>query len=1120
MTDPIASKAKPFTAGRLAGSVHAEALRAETAPPESAPSGPIAADGGLADVAGIAGSIHAQKGRGETAARDGGTVAPMASGLGLIDLADLGGTIRGFTMFGTAGLGVFDQAGFSVATVGDVDGDGFDDIVVGEGGGYLGGGGYYNVAGMAYVINGKGSGHADIELEDIDAGGAADGGSYVYGGSQYAGVGYAVSGIGDINGDGFQDFALGAPRAQTPFTTYTDDGKAYIVFGDGSLPDIDIAAMAATDGFTVNGLYGAGDELGWTATGGGDLNGDGFDDVVISSTYGLESGETFVIFGGAGPFADVDRSGGTPDAAWTFTGAVTSSVNDTRGTMAATGGDIDGDGFDDLILGYRSFDAPAKPGAGKVEVWLGGAGAPVSGGVLTGAATGDNAGRRVANAGDVNGDGYDDIAISAPSIVNGANGMAYVVFGKPGGVGTVDLSALVDGFAILGDDAFDHIATDIKAAGDVNGDGFDDVILSTWYADTGAGEAYVIFGKAGATNSFADVDLGALTIADGFRIIPEGAGDGLGGAVSSAGDLDGDGYDDLLIGAQSAEDVTGGGGTAGAGRAYVIFGSDTIAGATSTVTHQGTSAGETLTGTVLGADVMIGGQGADLIVGLGGADVLRGGEGDDLLRVGDNTFRRIDGGTGTNVMQVTGNFSGGITLTDADFLRVNDVSSIDLFDGSFNVTVGAIASNALIGRTLQIGTTGGNMTGLVDGRLLDEGMNANFLAALGPVTLLGGLADDTMQGGNGIDYLIGGAGGDDLVGGGGRDRAMYATDASGVVADLLGTNAGTNDALGDSFSGIEDLSGSLFDDSLYGDDDAGGNRLIGLMGNDTLEGRDGADTLLGGAGNDNLVGGLGTDTASYADATSAVLVQLDVAGPQNTGGGGVDDLSSIENLIGGSGNDTVFGTGNANDLAGGLGNDILLADAGADTLRGGGGDDTLSGGGDADVLVGGGGADIAFYAGEVTAVDFDLKTMTSTIGAVVDQLNGIEGAIGGLAGDRLSGDKGDNEFHGGGGADKLIGRRGADTLTGGEGADRLIGGDGADQYLFIAGFDNGDVIVGFDGNGAAAGDEILIDGYAGPVTFTDIGGGQWEISDGVTTDVITFVALFEPIDGDDWGVVV
>ncbi len=386
-------------------------------------------------------------------------------------LSDIGDGTRGFVMYGTTNGIQADQAGFAVATAGDVDGDGFDDILVGTGGGLLNAGGYYNYGGMAYLINGKASGHGPMELEDLDSGGA--GGSYLYGGAHYAGAGYTVSGVGDINGDGFEDFALGSPNAQTPFTGYyAYDGRAWIVFGDGGgVPDIDLTTLAAPDGFTVHGIYNAADQLGWTATGGGDLNGDGFDEVLVSSTQSLEAGETFVIFGGSGPFADIERGDGTPDAAWTFTGGVNDSTNSSRGKMSATGGDINGDGFDDLILGYRSGSSAPFVSNGRVEVWLGGAGAPTSGGTMTGGDHGDDAGQVVANLGDVNADGFDDIGVSAPSIVPGEKGAAYVVFGKSGGVGTIDLSSLTDGFAVTGAAANDHLATALASAGDVNGDG-------------------------------------------------------------------------------------------------------------------------------------------------------------------------------------------------------------------------------------------------------------------------------------------------------------------------------------------------------------------------------------------------------------------------------------------------------------------------------------------------------------------------------------------------------------------------------------------------------------------------------------------------------------------------
>ena len=120
---------------------------------------------------------------------------------------------------------------------------------------------------------------------------------------------------------------------------------------------------------------------------------------------------------------------------------------------------------------------------------------------------------------------------------------------------SIDLSGLAasDGFVIIGDAAGDFAGTSVSSAGDINGDGVDDIIVGAYGPDYGgdySGAAYVIFGKAGG---FADIDLAALDPTDGFRI--DGAiYDAYAAAVSSAGDINGDGFDDIIVGAREGGD--------------------------------------------------------------------------------------------------------------------------------------------------------------------------------------------------------------------------------------------------------------------------------------------------------------------------------------------------------------------------------------------------------------------------------------------------------------------------------------------------------------------------------------------------------------------------------------
>ncbi|MBU1493174.1 MAG: calcium-binding protein [Actinobacteria bacterium] len=213
--------------------------------------------------------------------------------------------------------------------------------------------------------------------------------------------------------------------------------------------------------------------------------------------------------------------------------------------------------------------------------------------------------------------------------------------------------------------------------------------------------------------------------------------------------------------------------------------------------------------------------------------------------------------------------------------------------------------------------------------------------------------------------------------------------------------------------------------------------ISGGGGNDIICGSGGNDTLIGGAGNDQLFGDGGRDTASYADAGSAVAVVLG-PGSQNTGGAGIDTLSSIENLTGSPFADTLTGSGGANSLVGGSGND---------TLKGGKGNDILDGGAGNDTLDGGTGTDRASYAGSAGGVRVNLAVAVAqnTSAAGSDTLVSIEDLTGSPFNDRLTGNGGANKIIGGSGRDILKGGSGNDTLDGGSGNDNLDGGAGNDN---------------------------------------------------------------------------
>ena len=347
--------------------------------------------------------------------------------------------------------------------------------------------------------------------------------------------------------------------------------------------------------------------------------------------------------------------------------------------------------------------------------------------------------------------------------------------------------------------------------------------------------------------------------------------------------------------------------------------------------------------------------------------------------------------------------------------------------------------------------------------------NDTLLGTGGDDFIYGQAGDDSLSGLAGNDDLEGGSGNDVLDGGPGIDFAEY-FDATGAVFVSLLTGLATGASGNDTLMGIENLSGSQFNDSLTGD--GGSNDLFGEQGNDTLlggagndflfgdDGNDlldagaGDDVLTGGAGNDFLDGGAGVDMADYFDAVAVVAANL-LTGAVS-GGSGNDTLTGIENIYGSTHNDTLVGDGGSNVLSGSDGNDSIDGGAGDDFLDGGDGNDTLVGGtgfnnlhggaGD-DVLVGGTDRDEADFNDATSGVNANLVTGLATGGAGNDTMSGIENLFGSDYTDTLTGDAGDNN---------LFGWMGDDTLAGGAGNDFLYGGDGNDTLDAGTGLDNVD----------------------------------------------------------------
>jgi hypothetical protein len=443
-----------------------------------------------------------------------------------------------------------DYAGWGIADAGDVNGDGYDDILIGAYQNDAGG----SASGQTYLILGKPSGWAiDTDLSAADA-------SFI-GEDRYDYSGRSISGAGDVNGDGYDDILIGASGDDDGGS---EAGQAYLILGKatGWSMDTDLSASDAS-------FWGenTGDNAGYSVSGVGDVNGDDYDDFIIGAMNNDEAatsaGQNYLILGKAtGWSMDTDLS--ASDAS--FWGEV---MWDQSGYAVSGAGDVNGDGFDDFLIGAH-YNDEAHSGAGQTYLVLGKAtgwsmdtSLSAASASFWGENMGDYSGFSVSGAGDVNGDGFDDILIGAIYSDPGgsSSGETYLILGKASGwARDTDLSAADASF--WGEASNDNSGYFVDGAGDVDGDGYDEILIGAYSNDEGgstAGQIYLIKGMA--TGWAMDRD---LSTADAS--FWGDAGDYLGVYGSGAGDVNGDGYDDFLMYAYADAD-----GGAYAGQVYLIL---------------------------------------------------------------------------------------------------------------------------------------------------------------------------------------------------------------------------------------------------------------------------------------------------------------------------------------------------------------------------------------------------------------------------------------------------------------------------------------------------------------------------------------------------------------------
>jgi len=476
-----------------------------------------------------------------------------------IDLSSqtLNPVTEGFRITGSSGNDYF---GFSVRTVGDINNDGFDDMIIGTPF-------KTNYHGIAYVIyGGEESSFLNIDLSTTTLNPQTTGFT-ITGNAAGNYFGYSVSTSGDVNNDGYDDIIIGADYK----------GAAYVVYGGdkSSMSNIDLSTTVLdplTTGFMITGNS-LSDYFGVSVSTAGDINGDGYDDIIIGAFYkDSQKGAAYVIYGGAkSSTSNIDLTTQTLDPHSTGFLITGNAANDHFGWSVSAAGDTNKDGYSDIIVGANLKSTAyviyggEKSTMSNIDLSTQTLDPQSTGFVITGNA-GDNLGYSVRTAGDMNRDGYDDLIVGAHG-TSSSRGAAYVIYGAKKSsmsnlvLSTTPLDPLNTGFMIIGDAANDFLGFSVCTAGDINNDGYGDVVIGAH----GKNSVYVLYG--GPKSSMPNIDLSMTSLDSankGFMIAGNAVGDNFGWSVSTAGDINNDGYSDIIVGAAYKNNKQG--------AAYVIYG--------------------------------------------------------------------------------------------------------------------------------------------------------------------------------------------------------------------------------------------------------------------------------------------------------------------------------------------------------------------------------------------------------------------------------------------------------------------------------------------------------------------------------------------------------------------
>ncbi len=469
------------------------------------------------------------------------------------------------------GINPLDQAGFGLAGNGDINGDGFNDIIIGA---HFADHEELQNPGAVYVLFGSDrmERNPTIELSELSTVGDVRG-FVIRGAAEGDLAGHSVAIAGDVNGDGYDDIIIGASEASPEGRAFA--GTAYIVFGGPTVAQtglVDLANLNAPVGITLNGLT-IDDLTGFEVSAAGDINNDSFADIAIFAPNAnngaqVSAGAVYVIFGNADlsqkssiDLASLDGSNG-----FVVRGQ---QADDFAGFSVVGVGDINNDGADDLAIGAPLADRGEMINLGFAYILFGqptiGTGGQfdlasldgTNGFTIRGEVELAQVGRSISSRGDFNGDGIDDLILSAPwTDISDVEipGKIHVVYGHSriglSGKLSIQSAKSASGMVIDGQERLETIGRHVSIIGDINGDRIDDLAIGSPFSDprgqNAAGKCYIVLGRRSPATE-RPLNVASLSGTNGFAIDGEDAADRLGWRVVPAGDMNGDGLDDLLV---------------------------------------------------------------------------------------------------------------------------------------------------------------------------------------------------------------------------------------------------------------------------------------------------------------------------------------------------------------------------------------------------------------------------------------------------------------------------------------------------------------------------------------------------------------------------------------------